>query len=137
MNIEIVDLPESERRYDDWSLIIEPSKQTGLGGLFLGNQTASEDLAYFKANNITVVLDVAGIKYKYPRGAVGYVKVIEADDVEEFQLIKYFEECIDYIHHHRKKGRKIGSAAHQTLLCRLSRSEATEGAVTYLRHGYA
>jgi len=94
-----------EWEYVACSAIVDAEKE--LGGLFLGNRSASEDFPYFKAKNISAVLDVAGCKYNYPPTLIPHVLCIEAEDVESFDLTEHFERCFEFIHEQRKNGRGV------------------------------
>ena len=103
MNFE--DGLDVEWEYVACSAILDAEKD--LGGLYLGNKSASEDFPYFKAKNISVVVDMAGCKYNYPKTLIPHVLCIEAEDVDNFDLSEHFEKCFDYIHEHRKDGRGV------------------------------
>jgi len=103
--IDFEDGLDVEWEYVNCSAIVDPEKD--LGGLYLGNRAASEDFPYFKAKNISVVVDMAGCKYKYPPNLIPHVLCIEAEDVDAYDLTEHFEKCFDFIHEHRKNGRGV------------------------------
>lgn len=67
-----------------------------LYNLFLGDAADASDMNFLKRNNITDILIVAKeFKPVYPK-TFNYMK-IEAEDSEDFQLIKYFDMMTDFI----------------------------------------
>lgn len=86
-----------------WSMVLPSSKE--LGGLYLGNYDNSQDTEFFKSENISVVLDLAGFYHEYPQEI--YSKSISAIDYHGFDLSEVFEECFGFIHEHRVQGRNV------------------------------
>lgn len=84
------------------NVVLEPTQS--LGGLCIGNWRGSQDPKCLKTFKIAVVLDVAGIAYKYPDNMIRHCKVVKAIDEVEYDLSAHFDDCFDYIHEHRMKG---------------------------------
>lgn len=81
--------------------IIEPTES--YGGLYLGNLDGAKNHDLLKKMQIRAVLTVAkGTGLRYPEEVVNFHEVIPADDVETFDLSRYFDHSIDFIERHRK-----------------------------------
>jgi len=104
-DIHFHDSYQTEWKYVDISEILEPTETKG--GLYLGNSVISQDLVYLKENKIPIILDVCGQKFVYPEDIIEAYKCIEAEDSPYFDLAQYFDECLEFIHEHRLKGRNV------------------------------
>lgn len=81
--------------------IIEPTEE--YGGLYLGNLQGAKNHDLLRQMQIRAVLTVAkGTGLRYPEEVVNFHEVIQADDVETFDLSRFFENGIDFIENHRK-----------------------------------
>ncbi len=84
--------------FEHWTLppsscIILPSDT--MGGLYLGSLTAAKDQKYLLNNQIRAVLTVAtATGLRYSDDVVSFHEVIPAQDVESFDLSKYFGNII-------------------------------------------
>eukprot|EP01017_Pseudomicrothorax_dubius_P047358 TRINITY_DN84_c0_g1_i2.p1 TRINITY_DN84_c0_g1~~TRINITY_DN84_c0_g1_i2.p1 ORF type:complete len:257 (+),score=36.72 TRINITY_DN84_c0_g1_i2:118-888(+) len=88
------------------NLILEPSK--GMGALYLGNLEAASNLALLHRHNIKSVLTVAGgTRLSYRRDDVHYHEVIPADDIESYDLSRWFDRAIDFIDDNRRRGYNV------------------------------
>ena len=82
--------------------IIEP--ENGKGGLYVGSIQAADNLEELKKKNIRAVLCVAAnVRIKYNEKDVDSHKVIPAEDIETFDLGKYFNDGIGFIDENRQK----------------------------------
>ncbi len=89
----------------DYHLIVE--QEESIGGLYLGNSRCASDYEVLKNQNLSVVLDVAGINHKYPEGTLTGHKVVVALDSPDFDLSACFVECFEFIDDHRRKGHNV------------------------------
>lgn len=80
--------------FEHWTLppsscIIPPSDT--LGGLYLGSLPAAKDHKYLLNNEIRAVLTIAsGTGLRYSDDIVSFHEVVPAQDVESYDLGKYF-----------------------------------------------
>ena len=105
LDIHFEDGYEINWKYTDCSVILEPNKT--YGGLFLGNNVASQDHKFLKENDVQVVIDMAGHKNSYPKEVLEHHKTIAAFDHSSYDLSLHFQECFDYIHEHRTNRRNV------------------------------
>ena len=87
--------------FEHWTLpsstcIIPPSDI--LGGLYLGSLKAAKDHKYLLNNEIRAVLTVAsGTGLRYSDDVVSFHEVVPAQDVESFDLGKYFGSFLSFL----------------------------------------
>eukprot|EP01016_Furgasonia_blochmanni_P007181 TRINITY_DN12875_c0_g1_i7.p1 TRINITY_DN12875_c0_g1~~TRINITY_DN12875_c0_g1_i7.p1 ORF type:complete len:237 (+),score=28.06 TRINITY_DN12875_c0_g1_i7:61-711(+) len=92
--------------FDNLNCVIEPTYRQG--GLYLGNLAAAQDLNTLRAYNIKAVLTVAyGADLAYDRESIHFHEVIEADDIETYNLSVYFEKAHEFIEFHRNRGTNV------------------------------
>lgn len=81
--------------------IINPTEN--MGGLYLGNLDGAKNHEQLKKTQIRAVLTVAqGTGLRYSDEIINFHEIIPADDVETFDLSKFFDQAIDFIERHRK-----------------------------------
>jgi len=84
--------------------IVEPDSK--LGGIYLGDRWGAQDVNMMLACNIRSVLTVAaGVNVEYSKDIIENHMIIEADDMEEFNMRLYFDDSFEFI----DEGRKLGS----------------------------
>lgn len=80
----------------------------GSGGIYMGDIFVAKDTTRLKKENIKAVLTVASNTYlKYNKEDISDHKIIEAEDFETFNLSQFFNECLDFIETHLKKGNNV------------------------------
>ena len=88
--------------YNSMDCIIEP--QDGKGGVYLGSKSAADNLTELNKKGIRAILCVAAnVNIKYPPKNIDAHKIVPAEDIETFELGKYFEDGINFIEENRLK----------------------------------
>lgn len=84
--------------------ILEPADT--VGGLYLGDLDAASDVTFLENHKISAVLTVAyGTRLSYPKSFTH--NVIMANDIETFNLGRFFDRGIDFIDRMRNSGKSI------------------------------
>ncbi|KAL4436268.1 hypothetical protein ABPG74_015859 [Tetrahymena malaccensis] len=86
-------------RMDPMNCIIDP--QGSKGGLYLGNIDAAQNVDMLRRHNIGAVLTVAartGLKYDKSYNITHHI--VNADDVESYDLSRHFPTLLDFIEQH-------------------------------------
>lgn len=88
--------------FNSMDCIIEPVNN--VGGVYVGSISAAENLPELKQKSIRAVLCVAAnVRISYNSHEIDSHKVIPAEDIETFDLEKYFDEGIKFIEENSKK----------------------------------
>lgn len=88
------------------NLILEAAD--GLGALYLGDIDAATDMKLLEKHNVKAVLTVAsGTRITYRKEIVPEHHIIMAEDIESFNLGKFFERGIEFIERVRKNGLNV------------------------------
>ncbi|EGR30525.1 hypothetical protein IMG5_129780, partial [Ichthyophthirius multifiliis] len=81
--------------------IIEP--QNGIGGLYLGNLEAAQNLDLLKKHNIGAVLTVAARSgVRYTKTQMPQHEIIWAEDIESYNLSRHFDKMLEFMHNNMK-----------------------------------
>ncbi|KAL4442264.1 hypothetical protein ABPG74_005605 [Tetrahymena malaccensis] len=68
------------------------------GNLWLGSLIAAQKIEQLQEQNIKAVITIAeGTKLKYPETLIPEHLVINAQDVESYDIKQHFDECIEFI----------------------------------------
>lgn len=96
------DDPFATFEWTNISCILEP--EDGVGGLYLGNLNGAKDVKKLKECKVTAVLTVAAqAGLKYTKKDFEH-KIIPAEDSASFNLLKHFDEALEFMTEHMKKG---------------------------------
>lgn len=88
--------------YNNMDCVIEP--ENGKGGVYVGSKQAADNITELNKKGIKAVLCVAAnITINYNAKNIEFHKIIPAEDLESFDLGKYFNEGISFIEESRQK----------------------------------
>lgn len=88
--------------FNSMDCIIEP--ENGKGGVYVGSKSAADNISELNKKNIRAVLCVAAnIQIKYNLKDIDSHKIIAAEDIEEFELGKFFTDGVLFIEENRQK----------------------------------
>lgn len=76
----------------------------GVGGIYISNIEAAQNLRTLARHNIKAVLTAANGAYlNHSRAELPYYKYIPGEDRESYDLAKYFEESVRFLEENLKR----------------------------------